>query len=144
MEYNKEQKILILFHQCVNLFSRKRSSGGSFPAGQTMILHILDENDGLSQKELAKRMHIRQPSLTELLRKLSLGGYVALRQNSSDKRVTNVFSTNKGKKAVQRDIAEQRNTANTVFAPFSAADQTIFIELLERLLVSLEKTNNPL
>jgi hypothetical protein len=32
--------------------------------------------------------------------------------------------------------------ANTVFASFSSEEQTTFIELLERLLASLENQNN--
>jgi DNA-binding MarR family transcriptional regulator len=147
MEYSNGQKIVILFHECVNLFSRKHGpdggSGRSLPAGQARILHILEENDGLSQKELAEKLHIRQPSLTELLRKLNLGGYVVLRQNKDDKRITNVFSTSKGKKAVQKEMAAKvENMANTVFASFSSEEQTTFIELLERLLASLENQNN--
>jgi DNA-binding MarR family transcriptional regulator len=139
MKYSNGQKIVILFHQCVNMFSRKSGLSGGFPAGQARILHILEENDGLSQKELAEKLHIRQPSLTELLRKLTSGGYVVLRQNKDDKRITNVFSTSKGKKAVQKEMAaETENLANTVFDSFSVEEQTTFIELLERLLASLE------
>ena len=141
MEYTSEQRILILFHQCVNLFSRRRESVGGFPSGQARILHILEESDGLSQKELAKKLHIRQPSLSQLLGKLASGGYIALRQNKNDKRVTNVFSTRKGKKAVDGIIADNEKLAAEVAAALSAEDQTVLIELLERLFASLEKTN---
>ena len=141
MEYSSEQKILILFHQCVNLFSRRRESVGGFPAGQARILHILEESDGLSQKELAEKLHIRQPSLSELLGKLASGGYVALRQNKDDKRITNVFRTSKGKKAVDGIIADNEKLANEVATALSAEDQTVLIELLERLFASMEKPN---
>jgi DNA-binding MarR family transcriptional regulator len=140
VEYSNEQKILILFHQCVNLFSRKR--GGGVPTGQTRILHILEENDGLTQKELAERLHIRQPSLTEHLQKLSQGKYVVCRQNKNDRRIINVFRTSKGKKAVQEDVAGKENTAKTLFSVFSDEEQTTLIGLLERLLTSLENRNN--
>jgi DNA-binding MarR family transcriptional regulator len=142
MEYSSEQKILILFHQCVNLFSRRRESVGGFPVGQARILHILEESDGLSQKELAEKLHIRQPSLTELLRKLASGGYVTLRQNKEDKRITNVFRTGKGKKAVDGIIADNEKLASEVTAALSAREQTTLIKLLERLFASLEKTGD--
>jgi DNA-binding MarR family transcriptional regulator len=141
MDYSSEQKILILFHQCVNLFSRRRESVGGFPAGQARILHVLEESNGLSQKELAEKLHIRQPSLTELLRKLASSGCVTLRQNKNDKRITNVFRTSKGKKAVDGIIADNEKLASEVSAALSAKDQTMLIELLERLFGSLEKTN---
>ncbi|GMO31334.1 MAG: hypothetical protein Ta2B_12430 [Termitinemataceae bacterium] len=147
MKYSNEQKILILFHRCVNLFSRRRGSFGvrgskrCFPEGQARILHILEAHNGLSQKELAENLHIRQPSLTELLHKLSSGGYVALRQNKGDKRITNVFATSKGKKAVDGIIADNEKLAKEISAALCAEDQTILIELLERLFTYLEKTN---
>lgn len=147
MGYSSEQKILILFHRCVNLFSRRRGrvgvrgSGQCFPAGQARILHMLQESDGLSQKELAEKLHIRQPSLTELLRKLASGGYVALRQNKDDKRITNVFAAAKGRKALDRIIADNEKLAKEVSAALCAEDQTVLIELLERLFASLEKSN---
>ena len=100
----------------------------------------MEESNGLSQKELAEKLHIRQPSLTELLRKLASGGYVTLRQNKGDKRITNVFRTSKGKKAVDGIIADNEKLASEVSAALSAEDQTVLIELLERLFASLEKT----
>ncbi|GMO70305.1 MAG: hypothetical protein Ta2A_18860 [Treponemataceae bacterium] len=139
MEYSSEQKILILFHRCVNQFSRRRESVDGFPMGQSWILHILQENNGLSQKELAERLHIRQPSLTALLRKLTSGGYVALRQNKNDKRITNVFSTAKGRKAVDGNIADNEKLAQEISAALCAKDQIMLIKLLERLFASLEE-----
>ncbi|GHU75519.1 hypothetical protein FACS189461_1960 [Spirochaetia bacterium] len=102
---------------------------------------MLQESDGLSQKELAEKLHIRQPSLTELLRKLASGGYVALRQNKDDKRITNVFAAAKGRKALDRIIADNEKLAKEVSAALCAEDQTVLIELLERLFASLEKSN---
>jgi DNA-binding MarR family transcriptional regulator len=149
MEVSNSQMLWHLFHVCVNLALRGRrrinpkARGFSYVQGR--ILQILSQSDGLSQKELAERLQIRQPSLTGLLLKLEHGGYIKRRQNTSDKRITNIFLTAKGVKTYQKVSGEWREMTDDLFKSLSAEQQTVLAEIFECLIADWTKddsTNN--
>ena len=64
---------------------------------QMIVLKRLYNDDGLSQNELAFLTLRNKSSLTRLLSKMEKKGYISRQQSKEDKRINNVYLTQKGK-----------------------------------------------
>lgn len=140
MDIDNSEILSALFRQCINLISRGRQkinqSVGGVPEGQGRILRELLQTDGMSQKQLAQKLQIRQPSLTELLLKLECGGYIERRQNKNDKRVTNVFITDKSSEQRQQIGIARKKMSHDMFRALTDEEQVTLITLLEKLVTA--------
>lgn len=65
-------------------------------AGQWPLLLHLWEEDGLSQKELSRRVGIEEPTTTRTLARMERDGLVDRRQNPRDRRQVHVHLTERG------------------------------------------------
>ena len=64
---------------------------------QMIVLKRLHNNNGLSQSELAFLTLRNKSSLTRLLSKMEQKEYISRQQSKEDKRINNVYLTQKGK-----------------------------------------------
>lgn len=102
------------------------------------MLRILAENDGLSQTELMEKLDIRPSSLGELVAKLEKSDCVERRQNEGDKRVINVFLTEKGRGIGREFFGPRRKIAETWCAGLSEEEKEQLSGLLGKLAASME------
>lgn len=65
-------------------------------AGQWPLLLHLWEEDGLSQKELSRRVGIEEPTTTRTLARMERDGLVVRRQSTTDRRQMHVHLSDKG------------------------------------------------
>ena len=96
--------------------------------GQNRVLSILTEKGTLSQRELTELADIRSASMSEMVMKLEMNGYVRRFPNPRDHRSLCVSLTEAGAVAA-RALAENRTDL------YEGMDE----EELERLLATLEK-----
>lgn len=66
-----------------------------------LVLRNLAEEDGLSQRELARRLSVEAPTLTRHLDRMAAEGLVKRRQDSVDRRVTRISLTAAGRRLHQ-------------------------------------------
>ncbi|MEK3788079.1 MULTISPECIES: MarR family winged helix-turn-helix transcriptional regulator [Paenibacillus] len=92
------------------------------PSHGDILLHLYQE-DGLSIKTLADRIHRTQPTVTVLVDKLQKFGYVQRIKSHQDSRVTLIHLTDKGRELepVFRDISDTLNQA--IYGSLSPAEQ---------------------
>ena len=99
------------------------------------ILNVLEENDGISQGEIAKLADLRQQTVSEALVKLETRGLIRREQSDKDKRVSLIFITEEGRIA-QREISFARNQmASKFFSSLTEEEK----ESLYQILMKLEK-----
>lgn len=103
--------------------------------GQAGMLWALKCNDGLSQKELAKKMGITPPSITVMIKKLEAEQFIEKHQDKMDQRVTRIYITDKGRKiaAYMDEVLEKLE--QEAFANMSGEE----IMLLRRLLLQMKE-----
>lgn len=97
------------------------------------VLIFLYEQDGLSIKELAGKVHLTQPTVTVLINKLEKLGYVYRIKSGEDSRVTLVKLTEKGT-ALQpafREISDKLNDA--IYGGLNSAQKEDLEFLLEHI-----------
>lgn len=149
MEANNTEKLLGQVRACARLMlrlahsehrrSRFEGRRDGLSRGQGALLRVLAEEDGLSQMELAERLDIRPSSLGELAARLEASELVERRPNENDKRVVNVFLTQKGRDAEQAFEAPRRRAAEAWCAGLSEEERAQLGELLGKLAASMQE-----
>lgn len=82
-------------------FSRaleKRTQPFGVTAGQWRFLRVLWREDGLTQRELSRRVGMREPTTVTALKSLEKSGFVRRRQSDEDRRKIHVYLTPRARK----------------------------------------------
>jgi len=93
------ENMLSLFPLITNKILKKDvfSERYGLPPRFIHVLHIIDVFGPINMSELAKRLNISAPNLTPIVDKLISEGYVERLKDGSDRRVSIVQTTEKGK-----------------------------------------------
>lgn len=81
------------------LFARAlqlRFAAHGVAVGQWPLLLYLWDEDGLTQKELSRRVHIEEPTTTRTLDRMERDGLVRRERNPKNRRQINVYLTERG------------------------------------------------
>lgn len=98
--------------------------------GQALCLRMLAERDGISQRELARGLHLAAPTVTAMLQRMEKTGTIERRPDATDQRITRVHLTLEGR-ARERDLrAVLGGAIGRVLDPIPEPDR----RELERLL----------
>jgi DNA-binding MarR family transcriptional regulator len=102
---------------------------GAHP-GQAFCLRILARHDGMSQSELAERLHVSRPTVTTMLQRMERAGTVRRVVDPQDQRVTRVHLTEAGR-TLERDLSATLFAYNArVLDPIPADDRRELARLL--------------
>jgi DNA-binding MarR family transcriptional regulator len=71
--------------------------------GQALCLRMLAERDDISQRELARSLHLSAPTVTAMLQRMERAGTIVRRPDAEDQRITRVHLTPVGR-ARERDL----------------------------------------
>ena len=81
------------FHS--QLLFKLTSEKGIYP-GQAVCLWFINQNPGISQRDLAEKMHVAPPTVTLMLQKLEKAGLVIRKEDERDQRLSHTYLTNAG------------------------------------------------
>lgn len=143
MEPTLSEQLLHQFHLFHKLLHRERARQRHRhhefnPArGQGHVLGVLLARDGLSQKELSELLQVRPASLGELVGKLEQSGLVERRINDEDKRVINVYLTDKGRAAISGVVDSRSAMIEPLFAGLTEEEKLQLSALLGKLIESI-------
>jgi DNA-binding MarR family transcriptional regulator len=70
-----------------------RTAPHGVSSGQWRFLRVLWREDGLTQRELSRRVGMREPTTVIALKSLERSGFVVRRKNDEDRRKVHVFLT---------------------------------------------------
>ena len=93
-------ELFVMTHRMMHrhYYRNALGEGGINPRqGQGRILALLKSESGMSQKELAQRLNMRQQSMGEFLVKLEKNGYLTRRPSEEDRRTMIIELTEKGR-----------------------------------------------
>ena len=103
--------------------------------GQEMLLDALQDNDGITQSDLAERLMVQPSTVTNMVRRLERDDIVTRRVDSEDQRVTRVHMTDKGQ-ALKNSVGDQwARLEDESFDGFSLEERV----LLRRLLMQVQQ-----
>jgi len=81
--------------------------------GMWYFLRVLWQEDGISQRELSQRVGMMEPTTASALNNMERKGFVRRLRNRTDRRVVNVFLTERGR-ALRRELLPLAADVNDV------------------------------
>jgi MarR family transcriptional regulator, organic hydroperoxide resistance regulator len=101
--------------------------------GQEMVLSHLWRQDGLAPSELAERLGVEPPTVTNTLSRMEKAGLLERRRDPGDARCTRVYLTEKGREL--REPVQRRWEAvqKRAFAGISAEEEALLRDLLVKI-----------
>ncbi|MBN1402194.1 MAG: MarR family transcriptional regulator [Anaerolineae bacterium] len=106
--------------------------------GQQWVLRTLWHEQGLTQSELAERVHVRPATATRGLRSMERAGLIERRRDPQDARAVRVYVTEAGL-ALRGDLeATWQRFDEITFAGFAAQEIDALTGYLRRILANLE------
>ncbi len=127
------QSVLSAFRMATHLnrqlFMRLASDKGGHP-GRTVLLTMLAKHDGISQRDLAEKMHLARPTITIMLQKMEHEGLIERWDDPDDQRLTRIRLTEAGR-AQSRDMGDvYARYVNATIGAMTEPDRAEFARLL--------------
>lgn len=111
---------------------------GAYP-GQPPLLFALGKQDGLSQKELAEKLHIKAATITIMLTRMEKTKLIKRCPDPDDQRVTRVYLTKHGEKIHTEVKAALKVIENECFYNFTSEEQLFLRRLFLQMRDNLAK-----
>ena len=128
--------VRLLSTQNLVLAALRRGLGEELSLARFDLLMQLLRDDGQTLANLSRRMLVTAGNLTGLVDRAERDGIVERRPDPSDRRLTRVNLTNRGRKLADRAASRHAEVAEEILASMPAADR----EDLRRLLGDLRET----
>ena len=101
--------------------------------GARLVLALLIVEDGLSQRELAERTHLRPPTVSLIIKKMVDEGIAELRADEKDMRINRVFATELGRRIDAEQIDRIKATDAEGLKGLTDEEQATLMELLYKI-----------
>ena len=109
--------------------------------GARLVLSFLAVGDGVSQRELVERTHLRAPTVSVIVKKMIDEGLARLSADGDDRRVKRVYLTEKGRLTDSDGINSIKSIDSAALRGFSDEEQALMMELLIRMRKNLLESN---
>lgn len=100
---------------------------------QKQVLILLLESGSMTQRELTERLGVRSGSASEVIRKLESAGLITRAPSAVDRRTADIRLTEAGRQQAGDAAAKRETRHREMFSCLSGAEQTVLLELLEKL-----------
>ena len=128
---NRASRALLRLHE-----SRLRPIG--FGMSHLPVLMALEDGVARSQKELAERARIEQPSMTEMLTRMERDGVIEREPNPEDKRGSLVTLTRRSRARLPKAKAALLQGEDEAMASFTSDERALLLRLLQRVVTNIE------
>lgn len=108
-------------------------AGSRTHPGQAMCLRLLSANDGASQRDMARMLHVAPPTVSKMLTTMEKTGLVERKPDEADQRLTRVYLTDAGRERSDEMGAAVSEYVNATFATLSERERRDLARLLEKL-----------
>ncbi|MCY0898072.1 MAG: MarR family transcriptional regulator [Firmicutes bacterium] len=98
-----------------------------------MRLMVKLEHGPLSVSELAERLHISSPAVSQMIDKLATEGYVRRDSLGDDLRMVGVSLTDSGRLALAAALDAFRQRVNAILSPLDVEEKRTFVELITKI-----------
>ena len=139
MERGEVHKSLMKTLRCHHKIFRSEFAKFNISKGQPKILSYLSENDGCSQKDIAKNCDIEAATATNVLSTMEKVGFIERIPNKNDRRILNVYLTDKGKEAQEKAKRTLCDLEEICFRGFSEEEMTMAKDIFDRIYDNLKK-----
>lgn len=124
------------FHRTLRLHGRmlmRAMAAHGVHHGQAMCLRLLSSKDDLTQRDLARALHVSPPTVTKMVGSMERAGLVRRRPDASDARLVRVELTDSGRAQEREMYAAAGEFVDRSFGALSIPERRDLARLLEKL-----------
>ncbi|MGD8189923.1 MarR family winged helix-turn-helix transcriptional regulator [Brevibacillus ginsengisoli] len=104
---------------------------------QWSVLYRLSKQDGINQKEIARRSAKDQPTITRILDALEKKGFVKKQLCPNDRRAFRIYLTDKGNCLLDKISPIERETIEEMQSGLTSEQRELFHKLLVQIIENL-------
>jgi len=119
----------------------KVSEALGMPQSYHPFLRHLDHEDGVTQLELSRKVHLSAPTVSVTLAKMERDNLLIRRQDTKDQRIVRVFLTEEGRRVNHRIHMEIQKVDRCLIDGFTEEECLLIKALLKRMNENLEGMN---
>lgn len=111
----------------------------NFHPGQMPLLVLLWKEEGLSQRELAKRLEIKPSTLNVMIGRLEKNGYIRKEHDAADQRRSLIYFTEEGRRVFEKMKEKFSEFKDVVLDAFSEEEKEELCRLLQKFCDCLDE-----
>jgi DNA-binding MarR family transcriptional regulator len=111
--------------------------------GQNFILTALGEEEGLAQSELADRLLVRPPTISNSLERMEAAGWIERRPDPCDRRISRVYLTEAGRALREVVAALWHDLEAQTFAGLTSEQRDSLWQMLHQIRENLRLRSRP-
>jgi DNA-binding MarR family transcriptional regulator len=108
----------------------KLAAGRGGHPGRAIVLGMLAGHDGISQRDLAEKMHLARPTVTIMLQKMEAEGLIERWDDIEDQRLTRIRLTDAGREQGKNLEDAYKAYINSTVGSLSEPDRAELARLL--------------
>ncbi len=116
---------------------RVDSEGVMSQEGARLCMSVLAISDGISQRALVEKTHLRPPTVSLILKRMADEGLVKMLADDKDMRVTRVYLTERGREIDRESIERIRAVDARGLRTLSESEKQTLMELLYKIRENL-------
>lgn len=102
---------------------------GLYP-GQPPLLFLLNKIDGQSQKDLARKLHIKASTINVMIKRMEKENLIQRKQDDDDQRISRVYITDKGREICKKSNQMMKKMEEIMFLDLNLEEKIILRRLL--------------
>lgn len=139
----KDRRIMdIMLRLCHDIFLRnfQQMSEMDLHPGQAAMLKCLQRQDGLSQSQLAKNLHIKPPTVAVTIKRMEKSGLLNRRPDPQDQRKTLIYLSEKGRDMLDKIKEIMEVNDQELFEGFTEAELCLLRRFLLHMMENMART----
>lgn len=125
---------LTLLHR-MKVYQVAKESG--IYAGQKFILDYIIRHDRCTQKEIAEKLYVSQPSIAMSVKRMEKAELITREPDENDSRTNRLSATEKGIQLMEKCRIIFDSVDDDLFAGFSSEELETFKEYLDRMILNI-------
>lgn len=121
-----------------DLYSKEVGSSGPTPR-QFEVLHVVAQNEGLSQTDLVRHTGIDRSTLADMIARMMKKGLLSRKRTKEDARANAVSITAAGKRMLSGATSKVTKSDNAVLSVLPKTQQAAFMKALKAYAEALDK-----
>ncbi len=107
--------------------------------GQNFVLKALSEREGLAQSELAEKLLVKPPTISNSLERMEAAGWIVRRPDPDDRRISRVYLTEAGRTLQDSASSLWRQLEEQTFADLTSDQRNSLWQMLLQIRGNLGK-----
>lgn len=120
-------------HRCSNRYQSEKLKADGISGNQQIYIFQICRHPGISQEQLAQRIAVNKSNITRQLCALEQNGFITRQPSPEDKRILQVFPTEKAQALYPKVVELMRNWNQLLLEDFSEVEREQLLSMMQRV-----------